>query len=169
MQETRVRSLGQKDPLENEMATTPVLLPEKSHEQRSLEGYSPWGHKKMDTTEQLSTHTYNWSKITNTSVPGRKWQSVWHMRGAERRPPWLEHRDVKSGDWCPHQVEPCRPHARHCRFLSSREKQANGHLQERSLQPAAITFLGKRWLRYWGVGRDTGRAETGSPTRRLPQ
>ena len=28
MQETRVRSLGQEDPLEKEMATTPVLLPE---------------------------------------------------------------------------------------------------------------------------------------------
>ena len=28
------------------------------HEQRSLEGYSPWGHKKSDSTEQLSTqHT----------------------------------------------------------------------------------------------------------------
>ena len=24
---------------------TPVLLPEKSHEQRSLAGYSPWGHR----------------------------------------------------------------------------------------------------------------------------
>ena len=24
---------------------TPVFLPEKSHGQRSLEGYSPWGHK----------------------------------------------------------------------------------------------------------------------------
>ena len=29
MKETRVRSLGQEDPLEKEMATTPVLLPEK--------------------------------------------------------------------------------------------------------------------------------------------
>ena len=25
------------------------------HGQRSLEGYSPWGHKEQDTTEQLST------------------------------------------------------------------------------------------------------------------
>jgi len=24
---------------------TPVVLPEKFHEQRSLMGYSPWGHK----------------------------------------------------------------------------------------------------------------------------
>ena len=30
-------------------------LPGESHGQRSLEGYSPWGHKESDTTEQLST------------------------------------------------------------------------------------------------------------------
>jgi len=36
------------------MATTPVFLPGKSHEQRSLVGYSPWGHKELDTTERLN-------------------------------------------------------------------------------------------------------------------
>ena len=30
---------------------TPVFLPGKSHGQRSLVGYSPWGHKESDTTE----------------------------------------------------------------------------------------------------------------------
>ena len=29
----------------------PVFLPEKSHGQRSLVGYSPWGRKESDTTE----------------------------------------------------------------------------------------------------------------------
>ena len=33
---------------------TPVLLPGKSHGQRSLVGYSPWGRKESDTTEQRS-------------------------------------------------------------------------------------------------------------------
>ena len=33
---------------------TPVFLPGKSHGQRSLVGYSAWGHKELDTTEQLS-------------------------------------------------------------------------------------------------------------------
>ena len=37
---------------------TPVFLPGKFHGQRSLEGYSPWGHKESDMTEQLSTHTH---------------------------------------------------------------------------------------------------------------
>ena len=30
-----------------------VLLPGKSHGRRSLVGYSPWGRKELDTTEQL--------------------------------------------------------------------------------------------------------------------
>ena len=53
MWETWVRFLGQEDPLEKEMATTPVLLHGKSHGQRILVGYSPWGRKESDTTERL--------------------------------------------------------------------------------------------------------------------
>ena len=36
---------------------TPVSLPGESHGQRSLGGYSPWGHIESDTTEvtELST------------------------------------------------------------------------------------------------------------------
>ena len=58
MQETRVQSLGREDPLEKGMATTPVFLPGKSHGQRSLAGYSPWGHKESDATERAHTHTH---------------------------------------------------------------------------------------------------------------
>ena len=35
---------------------TPVLLPGKSHGQRSLVGCSPWGREEADTTEQLPFH-----------------------------------------------------------------------------------------------------------------
>ena len=56
MRETRVRSLGWEDPLEKEMQSTPVLLLGKSHGQRSLVGYSPWGRKESDTTERLHDH-----------------------------------------------------------------------------------------------------------------
>ena len=42
MHETEVRSLGQEDPLEKEMTTTPVLSPGEFHAQRSLAEYSPW-------------------------------------------------------------------------------------------------------------------------------
>ena len=33
---------------------TPVFLPGKSHAQRSLVGYSPWGCKESDMTEHFS-------------------------------------------------------------------------------------------------------------------
>ena len=45
MQETQVWFLGQEDPLEKEMATTPKILPGESRGQRNLVGYSPWGQK----------------------------------------------------------------------------------------------------------------------------
>ena len=35
---------------------TPVLLPGKSHGQRSLVGCSPWGREESDTTERLHFH-----------------------------------------------------------------------------------------------------------------
>ena len=35
---------------------SPVLLPGKSHGQRSLVGYSPWDPEESDTTEQLHFH-----------------------------------------------------------------------------------------------------------------
>ena len=35
---------------------TPVLLPGKSHRQRSLVGCSPWGREESDTTERLHFH-----------------------------------------------------------------------------------------------------------------
>ena len=43
-------------PCKREWQPTPVFLPGVSHGQRSLVGYSPWGHKESDTTEWL-THT----------------------------------------------------------------------------------------------------------------
>ena len=54
--ETQVQSLGHEDPLEKGMATLSSILPGEFHGQRSLEGYSPWGLKELDKTEQL-THT----------------------------------------------------------------------------------------------------------------
>ena len=34
-----------------EWQPTPIFLPGESHRQRSLVGYSLWGHKESDTTE----------------------------------------------------------------------------------------------------------------------
>ena len=53
MQETRVQSLGQENPWRRKWQPTSVLWPRKFHGWRSLVGYSPWGRKESDTTEQL--------------------------------------------------------------------------------------------------------------------
>ena len=52
------------DPLEKEMAITPVFLPGKSHGQWNLVGYSPWGPTESDTTEA----TYH----TSTYIVGKR-------------------------------------------------------------------------------------------------
>ena len=51
-----VLSLGREDPLEEELAAHSSILAWKKS-QKSLVGYSPWGHKKLHVTEQL-THTH---------------------------------------------------------------------------------------------------------------
>ena len=49
-----------KIPWRREWQPTPVFLPGESHGQRRLVGYSPWGCKESDTTEQhfhFQTHS----------------------------------------------------------------------------------------------------------------
>ena len=43
-----------KVPWRRKWQPTPVFLPGESHGQGSLAGYSPWGGKELDTTEQLT-------------------------------------------------------------------------------------------------------------------
>ena len=50
LRKTWVRSLGWEDPLEKGMATQ-VFLPGEFHGEKSLAGYSLWGHKDLDMTE----------------------------------------------------------------------------------------------------------------------
>ena len=51
-----------KIPWRREWLPTPVFLPGEFHRQRSLEGYSPWGHKELDTVEQL-TLSLSWFPV----------------------------------------------------------------------------------------------------------
>ena len=55
-----------------EWLPSPVFLPGESHGQRSLAGYSPWGHKESDTTEQLtlslSYFVHYWATNTFTFI-----------------------------------------------------------------------------------------------------
>ena len=48
-----------KIPWRRKWQPTPVFLSEKSHGQRSLVCYSPWGQKESDLTECLSTVMFN--------------------------------------------------------------------------------------------------------------
>ena len=71
---------------------TPVFLPAKSHGQRSLAGYSPWGHKELDTTEwvTLGSHVYLtaicWARVASTHW---KWTGQWQL--ASDHIAWLSH------------------------------------------------------------------------------
>ena len=48
-----------KIPWRREWQPTPIFLPGKFHGQKSLANCSPWGLKKLDTTELLThTHTH---------------------------------------------------------------------------------------------------------------
>ena len=51
MRETQVRSLGQEDPLEKEMATHSSILAWEIPWTEESAGYSPWGQKESDITE----------------------------------------------------------------------------------------------------------------------
>ena len=58
-QETQVWSLDQEKPLEGKWQPTAVFLPGNFHRHKSLVGYSPLGHKELDTTDRLSTAQYS--------------------------------------------------------------------------------------------------------------
>ena len=46
--------LVRKVPSSRKWQPIPLFLPGQFHGQRSLAGYSPWGHKESDTTERLT-------------------------------------------------------------------------------------------------------------------
>ena len=68
MQETWVQTQVRKIPLRREWQSTPVFLPGKSHGQRSLVDYSPWGHKELDTTYRLNNKLF-YSFLYPTRTP----------------------------------------------------------------------------------------------------
>ena len=54
MQETGLDPWVEKIPWKRAWQPTPILWPGEAHGQRSLAGYSPWGHKQSDATERLA-------------------------------------------------------------------------------------------------------------------
>ena len=80
---------------------TPVLLPGKSHVQRSLVGCSPWGSEESDTTEQLHFHfslscigegngnPLQCSCLENPRDRGACWAAVYGVTQSRTRLKWL--------------------------------------------------------------------------------
>ena len=68
--------------LSGEVAPTPVFLPGESHGQRSMAGYSPWGHKDSEMTECLSSQMAA-GVIGKVRVVGRK---ISCRRGSQSHP-----------------------------------------------------------------------------------
>ena len=58
-----------KIPWRRKWQLTPVFLPGESHGWRSLVGYSPWGCKESDTTEQLHFHFLSPMLLNHHSYP----------------------------------------------------------------------------------------------------
>ena len=55
--------LGWEDPLEREMATHSSVFAWEIHEQRSLEGSSPWGHKKVTRNWAIEWQQFFFSEV----------------------------------------------------------------------------------------------------------
>ena len=71
-----------KSPWRRKWQPTPVFLPGEFHGQRSLVGYSPRGHKKLDTTEQLN----NKRDITSRPSTLTKSTTSWTFRSNPQPP-----------------------------------------------------------------------------------
>ena len=76
MRETGFNPWVRKIPWRRKWQPTPVLLPEKFHEWRSLVGYSPRGRKELDTTEGLHFHfsgRSDWEQNIQSIFPEGRW------------------------------------------------------------------------------------------------
>ena len=87
---------------------TPVLLPGKSHGQRSLVGCSPWGREESDTTERLHFHFWlscigegngnplQCSCLENPRDGGAWWAAVFGVAQSRTRLKWLSSKCIYS-------------------------------------------------------------------------
>ena len=140
--------------MEKAMAPTPVLLPGKSHGQRSLVGCSPWGHQELDTTERLHFHfsllcigdgngnPLQCSCLENPRDGGAWWAAIYGVAQNRTRLMWLSSSSssVLIAQWCRtlHNPMVCRPPGSFVHRI----------LQARILEWVAISFSrGSSWPR----------------------
>ena len=83
-----------KTPWRRKWHSTPGFLPGESHGQRSLVGYSPWGHQESDTTEYSTTDT-----CAHIWMPWGAWGL------SELKPtalvPWRPNSNLLNSTFCP--------------------------------------------------------------------
>ena len=60
-----------------------VFLPGKSHGQKKLEGYSPWGLKESDMTEHACTHVKRDFTFVKTIKDLGMWRLFWIIQSYE--------------------------------------------------------------------------------------
>ena len=89
------------NPQRRQWQSTPVLLPGKSHGQRSLVGCSPWGREESETTEWLHFHfslscigegsgnPLQCSCLENPRDGGAWWAAVYGVTQSRTRVKWL--------------------------------------------------------------------------------
>ena len=87
----------QKIPWRRAQQLTPVFLPGESHGQRSLTGYSPWGHKESDMTKATQHSTVYLSVITDHLLKGQQQMEVLVNSNEIGHLPW---RNLLSGWEC---------------------------------------------------------------------
>ena len=91
---------------------TPVLLPGKSHGQRSLVGCSPWGREESDTTERLCFHfslscigeengnPHQYSCLENPRDGGAQWAAIYGVTQSWTWLKWLSSSSSSPGSEC---------------------------------------------------------------------
>ena len=91
---------------------TPVLLPGKFHERRSLVGWSPWGREEWNTTERLHFHfslscigegngnPLQCSCLENPRDGGAWWAAVYGVAQSRTRLKWLSSSNTLSNEIC---------------------------------------------------------------------
>ena len=73
----RLNPWVRKIPWERKWKSTPLFLPGKSHRQRSLESYGPWGCKQLDMTECLNTSEHSTAVCNGVFLS--TCYGIWHL------------------------------------------------------------------------------------------